>query len=1157
MKGMYAIILTLFLPLVLWSQKLEGDENLIQPQGSKALIRMQEFRSQRAWPQEDIPIGARVNAIKQERVLRNKLNNNKNMHLAAQPEWTNVGPFNIGGRVKTVAVHPTNADIVYIGAAAGGIWKTTNGGASWRDLFDFENSIAMGSIAIDFNNPDILYAGTGEAVVGGGNIYTGSGMYKSTDAGESWQLIGLSKVGAFSKVFVHPLNSNLVVAGAVNNEQGFYRSTDAGKSWEKLSSKSISDVTYNPNNEMEYFIGANNEGVFYTSDAGNTWQSKNSGIEDLNPIRRVSVQMAPSDPNILYALMEKTNDRHGWIYKTTNKGTSWNLIFSQPGVIFGSNTQGFYDNYLLIDPTTPNVVYAGGIELWVTKTGGTNWLSVQQTTSNGGIVHVDQHHGAFAPSNPQILYIANDGGMYKSVNSGSSWGDINTGLMITQFYAMDIDLTVSQRNYGGTQDNGTLGNPGGQNYGMIFGGDGFDVLVDPSDPNIIIGELYYGQMWRRNLSNGIVEYIGTETAIGDTGAWHSPIIRDPNYPDLMYHGKRELYTSYNRGSSWIRLTSDGRGGKFSCIDASPITPLNIIAGNSMGEVVVSDDNGLSFREVHQNGLITRFVTDVKFAIHDQNIAYATFSGYGNPHVFKTTNLGQSWVNISQNLPDVPVNCMAVHPFNKDIIFVGTDIGVYASFDDGNNWFPYGKNFPKTPVLDIKFHTNNQIQAELKIRAATHGRSIFEASVPDEGITEAEITKPAGGEKLISTSGTIISWFGFGAPVKVEFSKDDGMNWQTVAENLVGNYMVWNVPNYESYLCRIKITTMDGSLSRLSNTFTISKKQKGDLIQQSIFNHAPYGIAYDGEKYLYTTSFYENKIYVLNAEDLSLTRTFDLPNGQYYTGIAIDKINKNIYIHKMTGEGGGGGIILKYDFQGNYIGQKTSPAKRYPTGLAYLNGYLYVNDRDGDRLIHQFDYEKGVIISSVSNPYQKELGPRGLCSTPDNTLYQICTEFPNSGALNEALVLEMTINSNSAQEKQSMPLRNATGLLNGRGVEIDPSNYDIWASTFSGDIVKIAGFNTVVSVENNISVENLFENLNVYPNPTEGISNIAFIPSITGEVSIEVNDLLGNLILSQSAFVFENNPFEMLLDLSDESTGVYQVSVFYQGKLININRLIKN
>lgn len=1155
MKGIYSIFIFFLLPIILIGQKLDENPNFVKPDKSKALIRMLEFEKQRSWPQETFPVDARESAIEQEKVMRHKLSKNANMALAAQPEWVNVGPFNIGGRVKSIAVHPTDPQTVYIGAAAGGIWKTTNGGAAWAPIFDFENSIAMGSIAIDRNNPDILYAGTGEAVVSGGNIYDGSGMYKSTDAGETWQLIGLSKVSAFSKVFVHPLNSDLIIAGAVMNDQGFYRSTDAGASWEKLFDKSVSDVTININDELEYFIGVNNEGVYRSTDGGLTWAKRNNGIEDAQAIGRVSVQMSKSDENILYALMERGGSRDGWIYKSTNKGQNWSVAFNTPGVIFGSNTQGFYDNYIEISPTSSSFVYAGGIELWYTKDGGKNWLSVQQTTTNGNLVHVDQHHAAFAPSTPEIIYVGNDGGVYKSPNSGLSWEDANTGLMITQFYAMDIDLTKSQTNYGGTQDNGTLGNYSSNNYGAIFGGDGFDVLVDPNNPHIVIGELYYGQMWRRDLEKGSAEYIGQETAISDTGAWHSPIIRDKNFPQLMYHGKREIYTSYNGGDSWQQLTFDGRGGKFSCIASSPVDPNNVIAGNSVADVVVSKDNGITWNEVHQNGLISRFVTDVQLSYFEANTSYISYSGYGNPHIFKTTDMGDSWTDISQNLPDVPVNCIALHPYSKDVLFVGTDIGVYASFDDGNNWLPYGKNLPRSPILDLKFHTNNQIHADLKIRAATHGRSIFETIVPDEGITEAAITKPAGGEKLISSSSSVISWYGFPGAVKIEYSINNGAEWRFIADNVTGGSMLWNVPNADSYLCKIKITAQDESVSLVSNTFTISKKQKGDVIQQGIFNHAPYGIAFDGENSLYTTSFYENKLYKLNANDLSISSIYELPSGSYYTGIAIDRKNKNIYVHRMTGEGGGGGYIFKLDYEGKLISQRNSPVKNYPTGLAFLNGYLYANDRDGQQLIYQFDYEANKVVQTFENPYKKDLGPRGLCSTPDNTLMQVCTEFPNSGALNEALILEMNIN-NSATEKQRMQLRNQSGLLNGRGVEFDPNTTDIWASTFNGDIVKLAGFNTVVSVNNDMLSSELIREMNIYPNPVNNISRMNFIPDFSGEIEIVLTDLIGNALINSVASVGAGIPFEQEINLSDFANGVYQIGIFRNGELIYVNRLIK-
>ncbi len=289
----------------------------------KPLERMKYFNYQRAFPNKEIPEGKYAEANDQ----LNKMIYNKNdyaMAQALQPEWRPIGPFSTGGRIKSIVHHPSQDGVVFAAAAAGGIWKTTDGGDSWKPIFDYENSIAFGSIDIDNNNPDILYAGTGEAVIGGGNIYLGNGIYKSTDGGVTWRNMGLTNVGAFSKVYVHPKNSNLIYAGTVQQSKGFYRSNDAGATWQKMYDANITDVSINPNDENQVYIAVNASGVYYTPDGGFTWERRSNGLPT-EGINRISVQAAPSNPLILYALMPVGDEAH--IYKSADGGKAWALSF--------------------------------------------------------------------------------------------------------------------------------------------------------------------------------------------------------------------------------------------------------------------------------------------------------------------------------------------------------------------------------------------------------------------------------------------------------------------------------------------------------------------------------------------------------------------------------------------------------------------------------------------------------------------------------------------------------------------------------------------------------------------------------------------------------------------------------------------------------------
>ena len=732
------------------TEHTQSKEDIDLKDWDNPLLREQEFYRQRAFPYESIPDGARINAIQQMEQMA-KMPKSQAAIQAQQPEWKNIGPFKVGGRVKSIVHHPKKEGYVFIGAAAGGIWKTTSSGLDWTPLFDYENGIAFGALAIDINHPDTMYAGTGEAV-NGGNSYLGAGCFKTTDGGQTWKVIGLTQVGAFSKLYVHPKNSNLIYAGAIKRGQGFYKSVNGGDSWKQTNDKPVTDITINPEDENELFIGISGEGIFYSNDAGETWTARNTGISE--GIGRVSVQFAPSNTNILFSLMEINSN--GVIYKSTDRGNNWSNSYRGDASFF--NNQGWYDNHIEVHPTNPNIVIAGGIDIWRTSDGGSNWRNVTNGYS-GGTTHVDQQSACFDPLNPNIVYIGNDGGMYSSIDGGVNWRNINNGLQITQFYAMAIDDSKENVNYGGTQDNGTVGIRG-DDWSGVAGGDGFSVVIDNKNPELIYGEYYNGSLWRINFGSGEYKTITNGIPSDDAGLWHSPLIMDQE--GTLYHGRGAIYFSFDKGDSWFPLT-EKNSSKYSTLAVSHVDPLIIYGGCENGDVFATTDGGGEWNNVAKNGLISRYVTDIATSYLDAGTAYVSFSGYGMPHLFKTTNYGQNWVNLGNDLPDVPVNAIAIHPYNLDekVIYVGTDIGVFATFDGGVSWLPFGKKLARSPVTDLRFRKTSAFYPNLVLRAATHGRSMWEVPISNDIVTEPEITSsPAGGEIYVSGSRQTISWYGF-------------------------------------------------------------------------------------------------------------------------------------------------------------------------------------------------------------------------------------------------------------------------------------------------------------------------------------------------------------------------------------------------------------
>ena len=1119
---------TIFLTVFFVNTNLRADE-IIQskrPVG-KPLLRYNDFIEMR-FDSSDTEREPRIKAINQLAEMQ-KLSKKYYEELQSSiPDWKNIGPFNIGGRVRSIAVHPTNPDIVYIGAAAGGIWKSINGGTNWTPIFDFENATSFGSLAIDPNNPDIIYAATGEMIIGGGIPYLGNGIYKSTDAGKSWFQIGLTEVAAFSKIYVHPQNSNLIYAGGAIRNGGVYRSTNGGNDWEKLFDGNITDLCLNPNKQNEVYAGVNIQGVIFTSDGGKTWENRSQGLTNLGG--RVSVQAFTGNFQILFALIERKDSR-GAIFKSVDGGKSWSLMYDGNSSFF--NSQGYYNNFISINPTNSFHVLAGGIELWQSHYGGYNWTNL----SNSNNIHVDQHHAVFAPSQPNIIYLANDGGIYKSTNSGQNWKDMNKGLMITQFYAFTIDNKQLNRNFGGTQDHGTVGNPS-NNWKMVVGGDGFDCFMHPNDPNIVFGEIYYGDVFKYNIKTDKYTFLRSGLPEDDIGAWHSPFIFDER-THTMYLGRNTLYVSYNYGEFFFQF-SPRYNHQFTAIGVSRKNSRVMYAGNRVGQIIATTNAGITWEDINTSSLPGKYITDIQTSAIDEGTVYVTFSGYGSRHIFKSDDYGKTWNAIDLAMPDVPVNSISLHPENESIIFVGTDIGVFLSHNGGDDWMPYGQNLPRTPILDLKFHTNRILLPKLTLRAATHGRSIWEIEVPDDLVHDPVILSPSGIENYIGASFTNTSWFGFEYPVRVEFSPATGVDFSLFKDSVYTNLINFQLPDISTFTARIRVTSLKNGDQRESRTFSIHPKYKGAVLYQTSLGYNTYGLASAQGGRLWVVDYRNGFINLYDTKDFSLLKKIESPVKGIYTDVTINQGLDSLFLHKMDDENGKGAEIVVLDTNGNLLARTPSPAN-YPMGLAYYDGNLYCSERDGQKRIFKFEPQNNFKYSVVmTNPVTSEFGPR--CMTSNNDLiHQISTYF-NNNSLTKADITVFRLNSQNIIETITLVERN--GIMNARGIDTDPSDGNYWVSNFTGSIFKIAAGDNVTSV--NYDLE---KGIIIFPNPAGDFITIQFSkglkPYVTddspsnkelqlfaAEDKVQIFDVLG-LEVGQSSLIdntTHNNSQSGMIDL---------------------------
>lgn len=1115
---------------------VRANEEFDEHEGSP-FERLKYFYERRSYPFERIPDNAYIEARDyMKRAF--KAQKSAAQILSQQPSWKQIGPIEVGGRVRSIVIHPKIAGTVFIGAAAGGVWKTTDNGQSWMPIMDFENTSAMGALALDPNNPDIMLAATGEMVSGSWSM-PGAGIYKTTNGGKSWRSVGLTTVGSFSKIYIHPKNSQIVYAGGASSFGGFFKSVDGGETWKRTLDGTISDVSINPDDENELFIGVTGQSIFKSNNGGETWARLEVSS---NTLGRISVQQSQSDKNIIYALAGGEGNA-GFVFKSVNRGQSWSLIWDSDNIFTsGGNSQAGYDNFIAVHPKNPNIVLVGGVNLYRTTDGGKSaggWNRVAGYSSAG---HPDMHCAAFDPRTPNLVFLGCDGGMYRSEDAGDSWTVINNDLAITQFHDIGID-NKSNKTYGGAQDNGTMSSTATQ-WGEIVGGDGGYTVVDPTNSNIIYGETQNGNLWIYN--NGVITSLANKFPSDDQGAWVTPIVIDPTDPRTIYCGRGALYVSGDRGNRWDAASPRFKG-KISTIAVSSVDPAIIFIGTDRGEVAVTTEGGENWTVL--SGLPARFVSRIATSYNDANTAYVSLSGFRAAHVYKTTDLGKTWSDIGKGLPDVPVNTLVVHPDDEKKIFIGTDIGVFATYNGGESWFPFGVGFPSTMAIKLEFYMPPiPTSGKATLRCGTHGRSIWEIDVPSDIITEQEITAPIGGEVFVSADVKDISWYGFTLPVKVEYTLNDGQSWSTIADGATGNSLKWIIPDKATYLARIRVSSVaQPDQKRTTRTFTIIQKYTGLVLQNTAVRHIPYGLAYDGKNGLWATAFDSDtsiagRLYKYDATTLIFQKAVKITQGDsLFTDLTIDRTTSEIYVHKITTTSAAiGGKVYVMDTNGIVKRSYASPCIAYPIGLELVNGVLFCSDRDGGRYIYKIDPQTGNEVSpKVKNPFDIGSGPRSICADPDGNMFQASTNF-GGGSLSNAYAVKFA-SSNPSKEMSRFELQMNGSPINVRGIEYDPRDKNFWVSDYGGNIYKVAGLEIQTSVNNRYDIHPSAE-LRIAPNPTGDLCYIGFTPMQSAtKATVVLRNLLGETLATiYNGSVIAEEQQIVQFDASMLPSGIYIV-----------------
>ena len=759
--------------------------------------------------------------------------------MLAAFRWRPIGPANMGGRIADVEGIPSPSKTFFVAAAAGGIWKTTNAGTSFRPVFDNERVISMGDLAIAPSDTMIVWAGTGEED-SRNSISPGGGIYKSTDGGLTWKLMGLEATQVIGRIVIHPTNPDVVYVAALghiwgpNAERGLYKTTDGGKTWtlaKFISDKAgFVDVAMHPTNpdllfaaswervRGPYFLKSGGPGsaLWKTSDGGATWTEVKGGGFPETMKGRIGIAIAASDPNVMYTMVEADSlpgkpGRLSGLYRSADGGATWERTAT-------NNVRPFYYSQVRVDPKNPDRVYWSSTPVNVSDDGG-------KTVRNATVgIHVDHHAMWIDPNDPDHIVVGNDGGVAVTWDKGGNYDFLNV-MALGQFYHVSYNMEVPYRVCGGLQDNGTWCGPSRKTRGdisnvdwfFISGGDGFFTQQDPVDPNIAYAESQGGNMARLNLATGArvslqkPDWRPRWTVFEDSIAmdwpdttvqlsraqqrrvdalrqqqradslamelrwnWNTPFFISKHNPMLFYAGANKVLKSTRRGDDLrpispdlttrdtmrIRVSTRITGGitpdvtgaeTHSTIVALAESPLRfgmLFAGTDDGNVWVSTNDGGAWENLTGRfpGVPAKaWVTRIEPSNHDSLTFYVTFDGHREndftPYVFVTNDLGKTFRSIASNLPiggpDF-VHVIREDASNRDLLFVGTDVGVFVSTNRGGTWQTFMTGLPTVPVHHLEIHPRDH-----ELIAATHGRSIWIVDIaPLQQLTDAVAAAPA-------------------------------------------------------------------------------------------------------------------------------------------------------------------------------------------------------------------------------------------------------------------------------------------------------------------------------------------------------------------------------------------------------------------------------
>ena len=700
--------------------------------------------------------------------------------------WRAVGPQMQGGRIESIAVPAGMTTTFYVGVGSGNLWKTENNGTTWTPVFEEQSTFSIGDVAVAESNPDVVWVGSGEVLMARSS-YAGTGVFKSLDGGESWEHMGLSDTHHIGQVLIHPNDPETVYVAAVghlytfNEERGIFKTVDGGDTWEKVlylnDRAGAVDLVMHPADPNTLFAttwersrkawghtaSGEGSGIYKTTDGGITWERLTNGFPTGPGVGRIAVDIAPSKPDVVYALLDnhfpnpEANPRGrgsrtigGEVYRSDDGGASWRKVNQEP-------VPAGYDFCIIkVAPDDEDVVYVPGQRFMASEDGGRTYRQIQGTLVHllphgSRVLHLDQHELWIDPSDGDHMILGNDGGVHVSYDRGASWLHLNN-LPIGEFYAVSVNMETPYQIFGGTQDDAALWGPSdhvvewdvADPWQHVYldrwgGGDSYFTYPDPTDPDVIYYEHQFGDLRRKRMTDGSATGIRPVAGDGEEPLrtnWMTPFIISRYDPYTLYYAGNILFRSQDRGDFWEAISPDltsqpsSQGnvpfGTLTTLSESPSKGGLLYVGADDGFAHVTRDDGVSWTRIDE-GLPTKWVSRIEASQHEEGTVYLSMTGYRDddfsPYLFMSRDFGENWVSMASNLPLESINVIREDPTNPEIIYVGTDLGVFVSLDRGGRWHSLSTNLPTTPVHDLVIHPRDG-----EIVIGTHGRSVWVADL---------------------------------------------------------------------------------------------------------------------------------------------------------------------------------------------------------------------------------------------------------------------------------------------------------------------------------------------------------------------------------------------------------------------------------------------